>query len=89
MNQKSPRPQPERRCVGCGERRTKKELIRVVRTPEGNIVLDRTGRANGRGAYICPSTDCLAKAVRSRGLERSLGVKIPEEITESLRKELM
>ena len=78
-----------RKCVGCGERRTKKELVRVVKTPEGDIILDRTGRANGRGAYICPSTDCLSKAVRSRGLERSLGVRIPEEITETLRKELM
>ena len=89
MNQKNPRPQPMRKCVGCGERRTKKELVRVVKTPEGDIILDRTGRANGRGAYICPSTDCLSKAVRSRGLERSLGVRIPEEITETLRKELM
>ncbi len=89
MNQKGPRPQPVRRCVGCGERRAKKELIRVVRTPEGDIILDRTGRANGRGAYICPSPDCLTKAARNRGLERSLGVGIPEAVTEELRKELM
>ena len=89
MSPKSPKPQPMRKCVGCGERKTKKELIRVVRTPEGAIALDATGRLNGRGAYICPSQDCLAKAVRNRGLERSLDVRIPEDIFEGLRRSLL
>ena len=89
MSPKSPKPQPMRKCVGCGERKTKKELIRVVRTPEGSITLDATGRLNGRGAYICPSQDCLAKAVRNRGLERSLDVRIPEDIFEGLRRSLL
>ena len=65
---------PMRKCVGCGEMKNKKELIRVLKTPEGEILLDAGGRKNGRGAYLCPSSDCLRKAERSRGLERSLGV---------------
>ena len=89
MSQKPPRPQPMRKCVGCGERKTKKELTRIVRTPEGLIALDDTGRLNGRGAYICPSQECLAKAVRNRGLERSLDVRIPEEIIDGLRRSLL
>lgn len=88
MSQKASRPLPVRRCVGCGERRTKKELIRIVRTPEGGIVLDATGRRNGRGAYICPSDACLTKAIRNKGLERSLDTRIPEEILTALREEL-
>ena len=88
MNQKSARPQPMRKCVGCGERRTKKELIRIVRTPEGGIAADTTGRMNGRGAYICPRTACLDKAVRSRGLERSLDIRIPDEILDELRRSI-
>ena len=79
---------PMRKCVGCQERKEKKELIRVLRTPEGAVVLDETGRANGRGAYLCRSAECLKKAIRNRGLARSLEQEIPEEILETLQEEM-
>ena len=68
---------PMRQCTGCQEMKNKKEMIRVLKTSEGEILLDATGKKNGRGAYLCRSMDCLEKAIRSRGLERSLKVKIP------------
>ena len=79
---------PLRQCVGCSERKGKKELTRVIKTPEGEIMIDATGKQNGRGAYICKSTDCLKKAEKNKGLERSLKVQIPKEIYEKLTKEL-
>ena len=79
---------PMRKCIGCGEMKNKKEMMRVIRTPENEIVLDTTGKKNGRGAYLCFSRECLEKAVKSRGLERSLKVPIPREVLESLEKEL-
>ena len=79
---------PMRRCTGCGEMKSKKEMIRVIRTAEGEILLDATGKKNGRGAYLCFSAECLEKAVKSRGLERSLKVPIPQEVYENLKKEL-
>ena len=79
---------PMRKCTGCGEVKPKKELIRVLRTPEGEIKIDRTGRMNGRGAYICDSAGCLEKAVKTKGLERSLSVSIPNEVYDSLLKEM-
>lgn len=79
-----PKKIPMRRCVGCGEVKSKKELIRVIRTPEGEICLDLTGRANGRGAYLCNNPDCLKKAQKRRSLGRSLGCEIPQEIYEEL-----
>ena len=79
---------PSRQCVGCRESRTKRELIRVIRTPEGQAALDETGRMNGRGAYLCRRVECLQKARRSRGLERSLKVTIPDEIYDRLEEEL-
>jgi len=79
---------PSRQCVGCRESRTKRELIRVIRTPEGQVTLDETGRMNGRGAYLCRRVECLQKARRSRGLERSLKVTIPDEIYDRLEEEL-
>ena len=79
---------PSRQCVGCRESRTKRELIRVIRTPEGQVALDETGRMNGRGAYLCRRVECLQKASRSRGLERSLKVTIPDEIYDRLEEEL-
>ena len=82
------RKEPLRTCVGCRQSRTKKELIRVVRTPEGELVLDATGRKNGRGAYLCRNTECLQKAKQNRGLSRSLNTDIPEEIYDDLEKEL-
>lgn len=79
---------PLRQCIGCGEMKAKKELIRVIKTPEENIIIDATGKKNGRGAYICKSIDCFSKAVKSRGLERSLKVNIPREVYEELEREL-
>ena len=78
---------PMRRCTGCGEMKSKKEMIRVIRTAEGEILLDATGKKNGRGAYLCFSAECLEKAVKSRGLERSLKVPVPQEVYENLKKE--
>ena len=79
---------PSRQCIGCGEMKNKKDMIRVIKTPEENIIIDATGKKNGRGAYICKSTECLQKAVKSHGLERSLKVSIPREVYEELEKEL-
>lgn len=78
---------PMRQCTGCREMKNKKEMIRVLKTPEDAIVLDATGKKNGRGAYICFSKECLEKAMKSRGLERSLKASIPEEVYENLKKE--
>lgn len=80
---------PLRKCTGCNEMKPKKELIRVLKTTEEEIVLDKTGKKNGRGAYLCNSPECFNKARKTRGLERSLQVKIPDEIYETLEKELM
>jgi len=77
---------PERKCMGCNEKRPKKELIRVVRTPEGAVVLDTTGKKSGRGAYICPKKECLDKAVKSKRLERCLESAIPESVYDELRR---
>ena len=79
---------PLRKCTGCGEMKPKKELIRVLKTSEEEVILDVTGRKNGRGAYLCNSSECFRKARKSKGLERSLQMKIPEEIYETLEKEL-
>ncbi|WP_310603440.1 RNase P modulator RnpM [Anaerosporobacter sp.] len=80
---------PLRQCVGCGEMKTKKEMLRVIKTPEDEIVIDATGKKNGRGAYMCGSLECFSKAVKSRGLERSLKVSIPKDVYEQLEKELV
>ena len=79
---------PVRRCVGCQEMKNKKEMIRVIRTPEGEFELDATGKKNGRGAYHCPSRECLEKAVKSKGLERSFKQAIPPEVYSRLEKEM-
>ena len=79
---------PQRQCMGCRERKNKRDMIRVVRSPEGNVSLDFGGKMNGRGAYICPQLDCLKKAIRSKALDRSLEVTIPEEVIERLQKEM-
>ena len=79
---------PQRQCMGCRERKAKKEMIRVVRCTDGNVQLDFSGKLNGRGAYICPDMMCLKKAIRSKALERSLEVPIPEEIYARLEKEM-
>ena len=79
---------PLRQCIGCGEMKSKKEMIRVITTAEGEILLDATGRKNGRGAYLCPSMECFKKAVKGRGLERSFKMAIPREVYETLEKEM-
>ena len=79
---------PMRKCVGCMEMKEKKQLLRVLKTPEDEILLDATGRQNGRGAYVCRSSACLEKAIRSKGLERSLKIRIPEVVYENLKKEM-
>ena len=78
---------PMRQCVGCGEMKAKKELLRVLKTEDG-VLLDATGKKNGRGAYICANPECLKKARKSKGLERSLKVAIPDEVYDNLEKEM-
>lgn len=79
---------PQRQCVGCGEMKNKKEMIRILKTPEGTFTLDIIGRKNGRGAYLCPCMECFRKAVKGRGLERSFKMAIPKEVYETLEKEM-
>mgnify|MGYP002510649143 FL=1 len=76
-----------RQCVGCGEMKDKKEMMRVLKSAEGLVCLDMTGRKNGRGAYLCKRGECLLKARKNKGLERSFKMRIPDEIYEDLEKE--
>lgn len=78
---------PMRQCVGCGEMKSKREMMRVLKSAEGPIVLDMTGKKNGRGAYLCISGECLAKARKNKGLERSFKMSIPDEVYDSLEEE--
>lgn len=80
---------PMRKCIGCGEMKSKREMMRVLRTTENEIILDATGRKNGRGAYLCTDPECFRKAVRSKGLERALKTPVPAEVYESLEKEIV
>lgn len=77
-----------RKCVGCQEMKSKKELIRIIHTADDEFLLDATGKKNGRGAYVCHSRECLEKAVKSKGLERSFKQSIPKEVYETLKKEM-
>ena len=79
---------PMRKCVGCNEMKSKKEMIRVLKTSEDEFVLDATGKKNGRGAYLCFSKDCLQMAIKNKGLERSFKQAIPKEVYENLEKEM-
>ena len=79
---------PLRKCVGCGRMKEKKELLRVLKTQDGSVILDLTGRANGRGAYLCKDRDCLMKAVRTRSLQKSLSVPVEEDVLRRLEKEM-
>ena len=79
---------PLRQCVGCGSLKEKREMIRVIKTPEDEVVLDATGRKNGPGAYICMNPECLRAARKSKGLERSLKISIPEKVYDGLEKEM-
>ena len=78
---------PLRQCIGCGEMKGKKEMMRVIKTAEGDISLDITGKKNGRGAYLCMQKECLQKARKNKGLERSFKMSIPDEVYETLDKE--
>ena len=78
---------PMRQCVGCGEMKSKKEMMRILKTTEGDIVLDVTGKMNGRGAYLCKSEECLKKARKNRGVERSFKMSISAEVYDNLEKE--
>lgn len=80
---------PQRQCIGCGEMKNKKEMLRIIKTTQEEILIDITGKKNGRGAYVCKSSQCFNKAVKSKGLERSLKVAIPREVYEELEKELI
>ncbi len=79
---------PQRQCVGCRTMKDKKSLLRVVKTPEGDILLDATGKKSGRGAYVCPDSECLKKARKSRALERALETAIPDAVYEALVQQM-
>ena len=83
-----PKKIPQRQCVGCRTMKNKKDLIRVVKSPEGEISLDFTGKKSGRGAYVCPSADCLARARKSKALERAFETTIPAEVYEALQAQM-
>ncbi len=80
---------PQRMCVGCREMKSKRELIRIVRTPEGNIEVDVTGKRSGRGAYICPDQECFKRAVKAKRLQKALEKEIPVEILDEIEKEIL
>ena len=88
MQNQRPKKIPERQCLGCNEHKPKRELLRVVRTPEGEILLDFTGKKSGRGAYICRDAACLRKARRSKRIERALDVSVPDEVWDRMESEL-
>ncbi len=88
VNSVKEKKQPIRRCTGCSEHRPKQELVRVLRTPDGDVVLDLTGKQSGRGAYICKSAECLKKARKKQRLESSLGCSIPDGVYDRLEQEL-
>jgi predicted RNA-binding protein YlxR (DUF448 family) len=78
---------PLRKCTGCGEMKSKKEMLRVLLDPDGQVLIDDTGKKNGRGAYLCKKLSCLEKSIKTRGLERSLKTTLPEGLLEKLRNE--
>jgi predicted RNA-binding protein YlxR (DUF448 family) len=80
---------PTRMCVGCNEMKEKKQLVRIVKTPDKSYVIDRTGKKSGRGAYICPNKACLEKAIKSKGLERSFKEKIPAQTISEIKEEFL
>ncbi len=83
-----PKKIPMRQCLGCREMKPKRELLRVVRSPEGEVSLDTRGKKPGRGAYVCPNEDCLKRAVKTRALSRALETEIPDEVMQRLASEL-
>lgn len=83
-----PKKVPMRTCIGCGQVREKKDLIRIVRTPEGELLVDRTGKTNGRGAYLCRNPECLEQAFRRKSLNRAFAAEIPREDVDAVKAEL-
>ena len=83
-----PRKIPMRMCVGCREMKEKRELIRIVRTPDGETLIDPTGKKSGRGAYVCRNSECLKRAIRQKQLERQLQVSLTEEVNMALMEEM-
>ncbi len=79
---------PQRMCVGCREMKNKRELIRIVRTPEGTVVMDPTGKKAGRGTYICPTVDCFDEAVKGKRLQKALEQNIPSEVLEMVKQQV-
>ncbi len=79
---------PLRQCIGCGEMKSKKEMVRILKTESGEILLDATGRMNGRGAYLCPNMECFQKAVKGKGIDRSFKMTVPKEVYAALEKEM-
>ena len=79
---------PMRQCLGCREHKPKRELVRIVRSPEGQVSLDRSGKMNGRGAYLCHDPECLRRAVKAKALERAFGTAVPDDVLERLTEEL-
>lgn len=79
---------PQRKCVGCNEMKDKKDLLRIVRSPEGEISLDLTGKKNGRGAYVCPNPECITKAVKEKRLERALEKTVSQDVYQQLLEDL-
>lgn len=88
MENKKVKKTPERKCMGCMQTFPKKDLVRIVRTPEGNVEMDLTGKKSGRGAYICRSETCLKKAIKSKRIQANLEVEINEKLIEALSKEI-
>ena len=79
---------PLRKCTGCGEMKPKKELVRVIKTVDEQILMDLTGKMNGRGAYVCRDEECLKRAIKTKAIERSLGIAVSDDVYEQLKKEL-
>ena len=88
MQQQRQKKVPVRRCVGCNAQKPKRELVRIVRSPEGEVGVDLTGKKSGRGAYLCPSAACLAKARKAKRLEHAFGVSVPDDVYDRLTEEI-
>lgn len=80
---------PMRTCLGCNEKKSKKEMIRIVRSPEGNIFMDLKGKASGRGCYICPTIECFENAIKAKSIERALETKIDDQLIETLKEQIL
>ena len=88
MQQQRQKKIPVRRCVGCNAQRPKRELVRIVRSPDGQIGVDLTGKKSGRGAYLCPAAECLAKARKTKALERAFSAPLPDQVWQGLEEQM-